>query len=98
LSEPGRPFDPTADFAALVRMKLGGGDWDNGAAVFVRLRAFLHALSPAVVIRRQLPDPPDAPGGRTGAVAVTAGRKADDAIRGTLKETLTGRVARCSVP
>ena len=75
-----------------------GGDWDTGATIFVRLRTFLEVLRPAVIFYREFPGPPAVTGGRAGAVAITAGRKADDAIRVALKETLTDWAERCSVP
>jgi len=98
LIKPGKSFDPKADFAALGQLDLRGGDWDSGPAVFVRLRAFLQVIKPAVVFYRELPVRPAAALGRTGAVAVTAGKQADDAIRHGLRETLADWASRCSVP
>ncbi len=97
LVTPGKPFDPKTDFTALGQLDLRGGDWDSGAAVFVRLRSFFEVIRPSSVFYRELPVPTAATG-LGSAVAVTANRKADGVIRGALRETLTGWAARCSVP
>src|SRR4051794_21915275 len=57
LIEPGRTYDSRLDFAALGRLDLLGGNWDTGAAIFVRLRAFLQVLRPGVIFYRA--DRPD---------------------------------------